>query len=249
MKVVVCISYIPDPNNEFILSPNRKFFLIDNLNFIINPFDEYAIEEAVQLKEKTGAETIVVCYGPPRYKEAIRKAYSFGIDKGVLIQSNLDNFDSFTVAKNLADFIQEIKPDLIFFGKQSIDFDGNSVHGMVAEIIGIPSINIAIKINYSNGQITVEREVEDGREILTLKLPAIIGTQKGINTPRYPKLKDVLASKTKSIEIRDECYSKNKIDIFEIKHSQTKAQGRILKENSESITELIKFLKDDIKIL
>lgn len=248
MKVVVCISYVPDFNNELIISSDKKSIISENLNFILNPFDEFAIEEAVKLKENFNAETFAVTFGIERAKEAIRKAYSYGIDKGVLILTESQDFDSYTVARNLSEFIKEIKPDLIFFGKQSIDFDGNSVHGMVSELSGIPSINVVTKINYDENNVSVEREVENGKEILSLKLPVIIGCQKGLNTPRYPKLKDVLSSKNKPIEIKNPYYTGNKINLSELNYSEVKSGGKILKYENSSIFELIRFLKEKVKI-
>ncbi len=249
MKVVVCISYIPDTSNEIKLSPDKKSIEKKNLIYILNPFDEFAIEESLKLKEKFGAEIIAVTFGTILHKEAIKRAYSYGIDKGVLILLNSDDFDSFSVAKNLAEVIKEINPDIIFLGKESIDYNGISIHGMLSELLNIPSVNIVTKIEYNNDEITVERDIDDGKERITLKLPVIIGTQKGLNIPRYPKLKDVLASKTKPIEERNAYYIGNRLEISELKISQSKAQGKIIKSDDNCITEIVKFLKEEIKIL
>lgn len=249
MRVIVCISYVPDITNELKISSDRKSVCNENLTYIINPFDEHAIEETVQLKEKFNAETIAVTFGPDFYKEVIRKAYSYGIDEGVLIKSNTDNYDSFTVAKNLAEFIREKHPDLIFFGKQSIDYENVSVQNMVGQLLNIPSLNVISKINYNEKQITLEKTTEKGKELITVNLPVLIGVERTLNIPRYPKLKDVLKSKSIPIEIKEPYFSENKIEFSELKLASKKESGIILNNNSDSILEIIRFLKEKVKII
>ncbi|MBN1632583.1 MAG: electron transfer flavoprotein subunit beta/FixA family protein [Ignavibacteria bacterium] len=249
MKIVVCVSLVPDSTTKIKISDDGKSIDESGVTFIINPYDEYAVEESVQLKEKKGAETYAISFGTQKHKEAIKKAFQMGIDKGILIQTESDNYDSYTVAKNLAEAIKEINPDIIFFGKQSIDFDGLTVPGMVGELLGIPSVNVVTKIEYGDNLLTLEREIEGGKEVITTSIPAVIGTQKGLNTPRYPNLKSIMASKSKPIDEKKATYSGNATNVTEMKLPESKGKGKILTEGVKSVPELVNLLRNEAKVI
>jgi len=249
MKIVVCVSLVPDSTTKIKISGNNKSIDENGVTYIINPYDEFAVEEAVQLKEKKNAETFAISFGSVKHKEAIKKAFQMGIDKGILIQTDSEDFDSFTTAKNLADTIKEINPDIIFFGKQSIDFDGSVVPGMVGELLGIRSVNVVTKIEYGENILTLEREIEGGKEIITASMPVVIGTQKGINTPRYPNLKSIMASKSKPIEERKATYTGNLTSVNEMKLPEGKGKGKILTDGINSVPELVNLLRNEAKVI
>jgi len=248
MKIIVCVSLVPDTTTKIKLSGTNKSIDETGVSFVINPYDEYAVEEAVQLKEKNGGEVIAISYGTDKYKEAIKKAFQMGADTGILIKSNGD-FDSYTVAKNLADVIKELNADVILFGKQSIDFDGSQIPGMVGELLNLPTVNIVTKLEIAESKATIEREVEGGKEILEVNLPVIIGTQKGINNPRYPNLKSIMASKSKPITEKQPTYTGNKIDILEMRLPQVKSKGKILTDGVASVSELVRLLREEAKVI
>lgn len=249
MKIVVGVSLVPDSTTKVKISDNGKSIDENGVTYIINPYDEFAVEEAVQLKEKKGAETYAISFGSVRDKEAIKKAFQMGIDKGILIRSDSDDFDSFTAAKNLAETIKEINPDIIFFGKQSIDYDGSVVPGMVGELLGIPSVNVVTKTEYGDNSLTLEREIEGGKEIISASFPVVIGTQKGLNTPRYPNLKSIMASKSKPIEEKNAVYSGNMTEVNEMKLPETKGKGKILTDGINSVPELVNLLRNEAKVI
>jgi len=249
MKIVVCVSLVPDSTTKIKLGSDGTSIDDSGVTFIINPYDEYAVEEAVQLKEKNGGEVIAISFGTDKSKEAIKKAFQMGADKGILIKSDSNNFDSFTVAKNLADTIKEINPDIIFFGKQSIDFDGLLVPKMTAELLDLPSINIVTKLEISGNEVKAEREIEGGKEIIKSTLPAVIGAQKGLNNPRYPNLKSIMASKSKPIEEKAPTTTDSKTRILEMKLPEAKKQGKIFTDGASSVPELVKLLREEAKVI
>ncbi len=249
MKIVVCVSLVPDSTTKVKISGSNKSIDETGVTYILNPYDEFAVEEAVQLKEKKGAETYAISFGTQKHKEAIKKAFQMGIEKGILITADSEEYDTFTAAKNLADAIKEINPDIIFFGKQSIDFDGLTVPGMVGELLGIPSVNVVTKIEYGDNSLTLEREIEGGKEVISASIPAVIGTQKGLNTPRYPNLKSIMASKSKPIEEKKSTYSGNIINVKEMKLPESKGKGKILTDGVNSVPELVNLLRNEAKVI
>lgn len=249
MKIIVCVSLVPDSTTKVKVSDTKISIDDSGVSYVLNPFDEYAVEEAVQLKEKNGGEVIAISYGTEKSKEAIKKAFQMGADKGILIKTDSNDFDSFTVAKNLADVLKEQNADIIFFGKQSIDFDGLLVPNMVGELLDIPSINVVVKLDIQDNKVTAETEIEGGKEIVEANMPVIIGTQKGLNEPRYPNLKSIMASKSKPIEEKEPTYSGNKTEVSVMNLPPTKSQGKIFEEGVENVSELVRLLREEAKVI
>lgn len=249
MKIVVCVSTVPDSTTKIKVSDNNKSIEEAGVTFIINPYDEYAVEEAVQLKEKNGGEVIAISFGSDRAKEGIKKAFQMGADKGILIKSDSESFDSFIVAKNLAKVIKDLNADIVLFGKQSIDFDGHVLPKMTAELLNLPSINVVTKLDINGTDVVVEREIEGGKESIKAKLPLVIGTQKGINNPRYPNLKSIMASKSKPIDEKSQIGESAKASLIEMKLPNAKGQGKIFTDGVANVSELVRLLREEAKVI
>lgn len=249
MKIIVCVSIVPDSTTKVKIADNGKSIDTNGVSFILNPYDEFAVEEALKLKEKNGGEVIAVSYGTEKAKEAIKKSFQMGADKGVFIKSEDDNYDSFTVAKNLSEYLKGQNADIILFGKQSIDFDGLLIPSMISELINLPCISVVVKLDIENGKVKAEREVEGGKEIIESKMPVIIGAQKGLNEPRYPNLKSIMAAKSKPIEEIPGFYSGNKTDIIEMKLPPAKSSGKIFTNGKDDVAELVKLLREEAKVI
>lgn len=249
MKIVVCVSTVPDSTTKIKVGGSGKSIDETGVTFIINPYDEFAVEEAVQLKEKNGGEVIAVSYGNVKAKEGIKKAFQMGADKGILIKSASDDYDSFIVAKNLAAVIKEINPDIVLFGKQSIDFDGLLVPKMTAEFLNLPSVNVVTKLDINGQDAVIEREIEGGKETLKAKLPIVIGTQKGINNPRYPNLKSIMASKSKPIEEKVSVDEPSKSSVISMKLPDAKGKGKIFTDGASNVPELVRLLREEAKVI
>ena len=248
MKIAVCISHVPDTTTKVKISADGKTIDPSGVTYIINPYDEFAIEEALKLKEKHGGETVSVIVGNEPVKETLRKSFAMGIDKGIIVKTEND-LDSYAIAKNLADVLKELKPDIIFFGKQSVDYDDSQVGTLTAEFMGLPSISVVVELTIDGNNVTAEREIEGGKEIVTSVLPVIICAQKGLNNPRYPNLKGIMQAKTKPIEEKQPTFTENKTEVLSMKLPAVKGKGRILGTDASAVQELVRLLKDEAKVI
>jgi electron transfer flavoprotein beta subunit len=249
MKIIACVSLVPDSTTKVKISGTNKSIDDNGVSFILNPYDEFAVEEAIRLKEKNSGDVTAVTFGTEKAKEVLKKSFQMGADKGILIKTDNNDFDSYTVAKNLSDYIKTQNPDVILFGKQSIDFDGQLIPSMVSEMLNIPCINVVVKLDIADGKVTAEREVEGGKEIVESKLPVIIGAQKGLNEPRYPNLKSIMAAKSKPIEEIPATYSGNRVEIMEMHLPAEKASGKIFTNGREDVAELVRLLREEAKVI
>lgn len=248
MKIAACISQVPDTTTKVKIGSDGKSIDPSGVTYIINPYDEFAVEEALKLKEKNGGETFAVSVGKETVKETIRKAFAMGIDKGILIKTD-SVMDSYSVAKNLADVLKELNPDIIFFGKQSVDYDNSLVGTMTAEFLGLPSISVVVDLTIEGNNVTAEREIEGGKEIVTASLPVIICAQKGLNNPRYPNLKGIMQAKSKPIEERQPTFTDNKTEVLSMRLPKAKAKGKIVGTDASAAAELVKLLREEAKII
>jgi len=248
MKIAVCISQVPDTTTKVKIGADGKSIDPAGVTYIINPYDEFGVEAALQLKEKHGAETIALIVGRETAKEVMRKAYAMGIEKGILIKTD-ETLDSYSVARNLADVLKEINPDIIFFGKQSIDFDAHQVGSLVAEMLGLPSVTVVVGLTVENGKLTAEREIEGGKEIVEISLPAVVAAQRGLNNPRYPNLKGIMQAKSKVIEERTPTFTENKTEILAMSLPKPKAKGKIVGIDASAVPELVKLLREEAKVI
>lgn len=249
MKIFVCVSLVPDSTTKVKISDSKKSIDENGVSFVLNPYDEFAVEEALKIREKNGGEIVSISFGTDRSKEALKKSFQMGVDKGVLIKSASNDFDSFTVARNISDYIKTQNPDLVLFGKQSIDFDGLLIPSMVSEMLEIPAISVVVKLDIIDGKVTAEREIEGGKEIVESKLPVIIGAQKGLNEPRYPNLKSIMAAKSKPMEEIPASYSGIKVGIKEMNLPPAKASGKIFTNGKDDVKELVKLLREEAKVI
>ena len=169
MKLFVCVNQVPDTETKVKVGQDGKTIDRSEVNLILNPYDEFAVEAALQLKDKTGAEVTYVSVGGDLNKEVIRKALAMGGDRGILVKSDRTN-DSYSVASMIAAALNNSGADMIFFGKQSIDYDDSAVGTMVAEMLGLPSASVVVKldVNENDKKVVCEREIEGGKETVEL---------------------------------------------------------------------------------
>ena len=203
MKIVVCVKYVPDTAIKVKVSPDGKNVDLAEVTFVVNPYDEFAVEAALQLKEKIGAEVIVLGAGSKKAEAGLRTCLAMGADSAVLIcEDSLETADSYVVGSVLARACKTLNADLILFGKHAIGGDNGQVPSVVAEQLDLPQASVVVKLDVGDGKFRAEREIEGAHEIIEGSLPAVITTQKGLNTPRYASLKGIMAAKKKQIEVR-----------------------------------------------
>jgi electron transfer flavoprotein beta subunit len=248
MKLVACINHVPDTTAKINPGPDGKSIDKTGVGFIINPYDEFAVEECLRLKEKNGGEVIVVTLGGDSHKETLRKALAMGADKAVLLKDESVR-DSFSVARALADYIREVSPDAVFFGKQSIDGDDAAVGSMVAEMLGLPSVSVVVKLEIAEGRAIAEREIEGGHEKVESKLPAVFTAQKGLNEPRYPSLKGIMSAKNKPIEEKAPTPGSSRAELLSMQRPPAKSAGRIVGTDASAVPELVRLLHEEAKVI
>jgi electron transfer flavoprotein beta subunit len=248
MKIAVCISHVPDTATRVKIGPDGKSIDPAGVTYIINPYDEFAVEEALKTKEKVGGEVIVISLGSDANKESIRKALAMGADEGILLKKE-GYFDSFSVANSLADEIKAQNCELVFFGKQSVDYDNSITGQLTAELLGYSCVSVVVKFTLDNIKIIAEREIEGGREIVETELPAVITAQKGLNEPRYASLKGIMASKKKVIIEKPAMEFNNLTEIINLSLPPSKQPGRIVGTDASAVPELVRLLREEAKVI
>lgn len=228
----------------------------DGAEFIINPYDEYAIEEAIQIKEKHGGEITVVTVGEEEAEKQLRTALAMGADKAVLIdvEGDLDNSDQFTISKILGEYLKDKDPDIVLVGNVAIDGGSGQIGPRVADILGIPHVTTITELVISGANVTLTKDVEGDSEIIETTLPLLVTTQQGLNDPRYPSLPGIMKAKRKPLEIlelddldleEDDVLAKTiTVDIF---LPPEKKVGRILEgEVEKQVQELVNLVSKEI---
>jgi electron transfer flavoprotein beta subunit len=248
MKLAACINHVPDTATKVNIGPDGKTINKAGVTYVISPYDEFAIEECLRLKEKQGGDVTVISLGSNAHKESLRKALAMGVDKAVLLKDDSMR-DSFGVARALADYLRELSPDVVFFGKQSVDYDNSAVGLMVAEMLDLPSVSVVVKLDIADGKVVAEREIEGGREIAETKLPAVFTAQKGLNEPRYPSLKGIMAAKSKPIEERQASAIQAKVETLAMRKPPAKPAGKIVGTDSSAVPELVRLLHEEAKVI
>ena len=248
MKLAVCINHVPDTASKISVAADGKNIDKTGVTFIISPYDEFAVEECLRLKEKNGGDVTAISLGGDTHKETLRKALAMGVDKAVLLKDGAPR-DSFSVAHALAVYLKELNPDVVFFGKQSVDYDDGAVGVMVAEMLGLPSVTVCVKLDVSGGKAVAEREIEGGREVVETTLPAVFTAQKGLNEPRYPSLKGIMAAKSKPIEERQASPAQDKTELIIMQKPSAKPAGKIVGTDAGAVPELVRLLHEEAKVI
>jgi len=249
MNIVVCVKRVPDTETKIKIGGDGKAIDPTGVEFIINPFDEFAVEEAIQIKEKQGGEITILSLGPADAQTIMRKAFAMGTEKGVHLSDESGNADALVAAKALAAQLKEMSYDLILMGKQAIDFDDAAVGVQVAKLLNLPVVTRIVKLELGDGKATVERESDVGKEVLEVSLPAVFTAEKGLNEPRYPKLMDIMKAKKKPLDQKDAQMDAPKISIVKMDYPPARPPGKIVGEGAEAVPELVKLLANEAKVI
>jgi len=248
MNILVCISRVPDTTSKITIENDSKNISTQGLKFVVNPFDEFAIEEALRIRTAQGGSITVVTVGGEVAKDVLRTALALSVDKAVLIKTD-NSLDSYSVARAIAEFAKSEKFDLILTGKQSIDYSSGAVPQMLGEFLNMPVVSVVTKLSIENNKVVADREIESGIEVVETSLPCLITAQKGLNEPRYPKLPDIMKAKQKKIEEIPMQESEELVSIVSINTVQKSRTGKIFGSSREEIAELVHQLQDTAKVI
>ena len=264
MNIIVCIKQVPDTETQIKIAQDGKSIAESDIKWIMNPYDEFGVEEALKLKEKFGGEVTIVGLGPKRVTESIRTALAMGADKGVLISdAALDGSDSIAVAKALAAAIKGLTYDVIFTGQRGVDDDSGLVGAALAEYLDIPQISVITKLEVSEDGKTVKanRPVEGETLVIEANTPVLLTTQKGLNEPRYASLPGIMKAKKKPLEEKSIAdlgldasefgAGARKLKIVELTPPPQRAAGKIIDGDSPAAkaAQLAKLLHEEAKVI
>ena len=258
MKIVVCVKYVPDTAIKMKIAGNGKAVDLTGVAFVVNPYDEFAVEEALKIKEKLGGEVVVVGVGSEAATQGLRTCLAMGADSAVLVKDpELENADSFVIGTVLAKACRTLAPDLILFGKHAIGVDNGQVPSVVAEQLDLPQATVVTKLEITDKTFLAERDIEGAQEVVEGSLPAVITAQKGLNTPRLASLKGIMAAKKKTVTVQspadlgltaDEL--KPRVAVELITMPPARPPGKILKgEVAETVPQLVKLLHEEAKVI
>ncbi|MEO6671259.1 MAG: electron transfer flavoprotein subunit beta/FixA family protein [Ferruginibacter sp.] len=247
MKILVCISKTPDTTAKIAFADNNTKFAAEGVQWIINPYDEwYALVRAIELKEADPSTSIhLVNVGTADSEPIIRKALALGGDEAFRVNS--DNGDSFYIASQIAAIAKEGDYDLIFTGKETIDFNGSSIGGMVAELLDLPYISHAIKFDLESGKAVVVREIEGGEETDKVALPVVVSCQKGMAEQRIPNMKGIMGARTKPLKVTEPVAAESYTTVASFDLPPAKAGVKLV--SPETPEELVRLLHEEARVI
>jgi electron transfer flavoprotein beta subunit len=248
LNTIVCIKRVPDSATRVRVGPGGTGLDPSGVKFVLNPYDECALEEAIQLTEAAEGTLTAITLGPAEAAETLRTALAMGADEAVLLKSE-GSHDGLSVARALADEIRGREFDLVLFGKQAIDDDNMQVPQMVAELLELPCVTVVVDLEVDGRTAAVTREVEGGHEIVEFELPGVIAAQKGLNEPRYPSLKGIMAAKKKPLEEKEVSLRAPKLELVSLEEPPPPAAGQIVGEGPDAVAELVRLLREEAKVL
>jgi electron transfer flavoprotein beta subunit len=204
LNIIACVKQVPDTESQIKVKPDGSGIDETGIKWVMNPYDEFGVEEALKLKEKFGGDVTIVSLGPARAMETIRTALAMGADKGIHINDPVfEGADAYTIAAALAAAIKSVPYDIIFCGQRAIDDDSGQVGAVLAELLNIPQVTIVTKLDVEGTSVKVIRPVEGAQLLIESPLPVVITTQKGLNEPRYASLPGIMKAKKKPVDLKD----------------------------------------------
>lgn len=248
MKILVCISHVPDTTSKINFTEDNTSFDTNGVQFVINPNDEFGLTRAMWFKEKQGASVDVINVGGPETEPTLRKALAIGADSAIRI--NTPAIDGFQVAKELSHVAQEGNYDLIIAGRESIDYNGGMVPGMLAGILKANFVNTCISLEIEGDQATAIREIDGGKETVTAKLPLVIGGQKGLveeSDLRIPNMRGIMMARKKPLNVVEPTGSSE--ETAAVKFEKPAPKGDVKLVDPDNLDKLIELLHNEAKVI
>ena len=249
MRLIVCLRRVPDTAARIRIASDGKSIETSDAEFVINPYEEYALEQAVQLKEKHGGEVTVVTLGPEKSTQMIMKALALGADNAVHLRTEDPHIDPSSIAKAIANELKSHEFDILLFGKKGVDDDNQQVGQMVAELLDIPCATQIVELELSDGRAVAQREVEGGGIVVETSLPAAFTAEKDLTVPRYASLRELVAARKKQIVVRDVQLQPSLLEIISVQNPPPRAAGKIVGKGVEAVPLLVKLLHEEAKVI
>ncbi|MBZ0263607.1 electron transfer flavoprotein subunit beta/FixA family protein [bacterium] len=248
MKIAVLVKLVPDTASQIRLNQEKSWIETRDLNWVLNPYDEYAVEEALKIAAEKGGDVTVITYGKDEAVEALRKALAMGANGAILIKKE-GYTDLLGTAEALAKVLKEKAFDLIFAGLKAVDDDCAAIGPMIATIMDIPCITEITKLEVGDGQVTAQRDIEGGHESIQASTPCLLTAQKGLNEPRYPSLKGIMMAKKKTVEILEGEHVEPRVETLSLSYPPERAPGKIVGEGLDAVPELVRLLREEARVI
>lgn len=248
MNILVALSSVPDTTSKINFTSDLKSLDKNGIQFVINPYDEFCLTKAVQLQENQGAKVTLVSVGDTNIEPVMRKALAIGANDAIRV--NIEPIDSLNVAQEIAKIAKENTYDVLLFGKESIDYNGGIVPSLVASILEIPFVNAVIGLEINGNQAKITREIDGGKEVVSVNLPVVLAGQKGIveeSELRIPNMRGIMQARTKQIQVVEPSFSKVNVAVNSFEKPIPRSEVKLI--DKDNLQELIRLLKEEAKVL
>lgn len=245
MNILVCISNVPDTTTKITFTDNNTQFNTNGVQFILNPYDEIALARAIELTDGGNGTVTVINVGDASTEPTIRKALAIGATEAVRI--NAKPHDAWFVAYQIAQYVKSKPFDLILTGRESIDYNGSKVAGMLGELLDIPSVSIIKKLDVEGDKATVEREIEGGKEVLTVPFPFVAGTAEGVAEPKIPNMRGIMSARIKPLTVIEPVEVKTNSEI--ISYETPAPRGQVTLVGADDAAKLIELLHTEARVI
>jgi len=248
MNILVCISSVPDTTSKINFTDNNTKFDSNGIQFVINPYDEFGLTKAMMIKELTGGKVTIITVGDATVEPVMRKTLAIGADDAVRV--NMSAIDSFSTATEIANYIKENNFDLIIAGRESSDYNGGTVPAMIAEILGLPFVNACIGMEINGDDVKLIREIDGGKEMISAKLPIIIGGQKGLveeSELRIPNMRGIMQSRSKPLNVIEPISTLLHTNTISFDKPEEKEDCKLV--DADNVSELVNLLQNEAKVI
>lgn len=250
MIQVVCIKQVADTETRVKVAADGRSLDPAGVTWILNPYDEFGVEQALRVKEQLGAgEVIAISLGGAGVPTTLRSVLAMGADRAIHLKAEGPAPDSLQVARALAAEIAPLGAGLVWLGKQAVDDDAAQVGPMLAELLRLPCVTVVASFELAGDHAKVEREIEGGREVALVTLPAVLTADKGLNEPRYASLKGIMAAKKKTIDEKPAALGEPNLDVVSLALPPSRSAGRIVGKGIEAVPELVRLLREEAKVI
>jgi electron transfer flavoprotein beta subunit len=245
MKILVCVSNVPDTTTKITFTDNNTQFNTNGVQFILNPYDEIALSRAIELTDGGKGSVTVINVGEVNTEATVRKALAIGATDAVRI--NAKPHDAWYVAYQIAQYVKANPFDLILTGRESIDYNGSKVAGMLGELLDIPSVSIIKKLDAADNNATVEREIEGGKEILTIPYPFVAGTAEGVAEPKIPNMRGIMSARTKPLTVVEPVEVKTFSEVLSYETPAPRGQVKLVP--ADDAAKLVELLHTEARVI